>query len=470
MFISLFILLLFPAIAFAAPVITSVGSVTNGSSATISGSGFGTKATAKPYLYAPFEGSLNPSDLGTVTAWAATENASYSAGQGVNGTGAAVGSPVDDSHPVTLGIDSSGFNWSDYGQKWYVFRKMKHNFAFSRPNNWKYIRVWPASELYPNFRVAPTATGGSGSYLTEGQNVGGYYTDTTGIGDADVWHEDEIAVQSNSGSTTTDGVLTIYFDGALIVNQTSEVQLKGGAYTTPMTRLYPWHNVFESAGSTNYPLPAGSYVWGDDIYVDNTWQRIMICSGSAWAARGTCEIQIPHTTWSDDSIQFYGNQGAFADGATAYLYVVDSTGAANSSGYAVTFGAGESDTTAPTITAFTMPATASSLTVNVSSFTATDEVGVTGYCINESASAPTAGSCSGSGWAASAQTSYTFGSAGSKTLYAWAKDAAGNVSAAYTGQPCTITLTKQISSCTASASGGVTSNASATGGVTVAGE
>ena len=84
------------------------------------------------------------------------------------------------------------------------------------------------------------------------------------------------------------------------------------------------------------------------------------------------------------------------------------------------------DTTAPTVGAFTLPATATSLTVPVSSFTATDNVGVTGYLITTSATAPLA---SAAGWSATAPTSVTAPAAGSRTFYAWAKDAAGNVSA-----------------------------------------
>jgi peptidoglycan/xylan/chitin deacetylase (PgdA/CDA1 family) len=84
------------------------------------------------------------------------------------------------------------------------------------------------------------------------------------------------------------------------------------------------------------------------------------------------------------------------------------------------------DTTPPTVTAFTIPATATSVTVPITSFTATDNVGVTGYLVNESATAPSATT---GGWLATAPTSYTFTTAGSKILYAWAKDAAGNVSA-----------------------------------------
>ncbi len=95
-----------------------------------------------------------------------------------------------------------------------------------------------------------------------------------------------------------------------------------------------------------------------------------------------------------------------------------------------------SDTTPPTVNTFTIPATATSLTVSITSFTATDNVAVTGYLVNASATTPAA---SAAGWAATAPTSYTFTSAGTKTLYAWAKDAAGNVSTSRTAST-TITL------------------------------
>ncbi len=88
---------------------------------------------------------------------------------------------------------------------------------------------------------------------------------------------------------------------------------------------------------------------------------------------------------------------------------------------------GGADTTRPTVSAFTIPATSTTLAVTITSFTATDNVGVTGYMVTESATAPLA---SAAGWSATKPASYTFASAGAKTLYAWAKDAAGNVSLA----------------------------------------
>jgi hypothetical protein len=83
------------------------------------------------------------------------------------------------------------------------------------------------------------------------------------------------------------------------------------------------------------------------------------------------------------------------------------------------------DTTRPTVIAFTLPIIASTLTVPITRFTAADNVGVTGYMVKTLSSSP---SPSDGGWTATAPTSYTLSSAGLKTLYAWVKDAAGNVS------------------------------------------
>lgn len=116
----------------------------------------------------------------------------------------------------------------------------------------------------------------------------------------------------------------------------------------------------------------------------------------------------------------------------------------------------EIDETAPNITGFAIPAASNSLTVSISSFTATDAVGVTGYYVSESSETPAAGAA---GWSSTPQTSYTFGSAGEKTLYAWAKDAAGNISSS-SNDTVTITLpsapTAKMSGATARIGGGAT--------------
>lgn len=92
----------------------------------------------------------------------------------------------------------------------------------------------------------------------------------------------------------------------------------------------------------------------------------------------------------------------------------------------VTVTAVSEDMEAPVVTEFVIPSSSSYLTIPVITFTATDSMGVTGYKLTETSTVPLA---SDSGWTAAAPEEYTFSSAGNKTLYAWAKDAIGNVSA-----------------------------------------
>ena len=129
-----------------------------------------------------------------------------------------------------------------------------------------------------------------------------------------------------------------------------------------------------------------------------------------------------------NGIYRYGSASAFPNSSWANSnYWVD-----------VVFSGG--DTTPPTVTAFTIPGNSASLTVAITTFTATDNVGVAGYLLTESAAAPSAVSA---GWTAAAPASYTFTSTGTKTLYAWAKDAAGNVSTARSATV-VITLSDQV--------------------------
>ncbi len=127
-----------------------------------------------------------------------------------------------------------------------------------------------------------------------------------------------------------------------------------------------------------------------------------------------------NTSWTFSSFEIGGNQHTYPDNPDPGEYrdydnVKVST----------TYIGVNTDSTAPTVKAFDIPASSNSLTVNVAIFEATDNVGVTDYLITESAQTPSADDPS---WSGSPWTEYVFGSAGSKTLYVWARDAAGNIS------------------------------------------
>jgi len=97
------------------------------------------------------------------------------------------------------------------------------------------------------------------------------------------------------------------------------------------------------------------------------------------------------------------------------------------------------DLTPPQVTAFAAGGTASP--VGISTFTATDDTGVAGYLVTESAAPPPAGATS---WQATRPTAYFTNATGVIQLFPWVKDAAGNVSAAW-GSPVTVTLTAPAS-------------------------
>jgi YVTN family beta-propeller protein len=84
------------------------------------------------------------------------------------------------------------------------------------------------------------------------------------------------------------------------------------------------------------------------------------------------------------------------------------------------------DTEKPVVTGFSLAVTESTnMSVGVT-FTATDNSGiVSGYMITTSSTPPSAADA---GWSATAPTSVILATAGNNTLYAWAKDPAGNVS------------------------------------------
>lgn len=82
-----------------------------------------------------------------------------------------------------------------------------------------------------------------------------------------------------------------------------------------------------------------------------------------------------------------------------------------------------SDAIAPTMTAFSVPSTVNGLIIPINSFTTSADAAA--YLITESALTP---ALTLAGWSSVKPTNYTVTSSGAKTLYAWCRDAAGNVS------------------------------------------
>jgi len=374
-------------IAYATPAITSVsGSVTQGGTLTISGSNFGTKSPAQPYLWAPMNGNLNPSSLGVIKAWATTPTSEFTY-QGscgpASGTGCAAGIPANGSaaNEWAIGIYSpsyygSGNDWNSYGQKTYVYRKSKRNFAYTNngSTNVKLIRMWGTSSAmfnnYPDFYWS-VFNGRIGIEQVPQNSTNDYTMPTATVavaeGPVNSWYSEEYEIKSNSTATSADGDFRIAINGgADLVSfpntqwESNTITLKtasGAGGDGTMKILYPVHFLYENGGNW-IPAVSGSQYFTADVYADTTWARVMIGNSPVFSSATDREIQIP-TAWANGSVQVQVNINAFPAGQKMYLFVVDSNENA-SPGYAITAGTATT-TTAP---ATPVPDPPSNVTVN----------------------------------------------------------------------------------------------------------
>jgi hypothetical protein len=211
----------------------------------------------------------------------------------------------------------------------------------------------------------------------------------------------------------------------------------------------------ESVTVTGLSHPAGISISGGDYRIN----------GSGWT-------NTPDTLNSGDSVMVrLSTSAGFSTTTTATLTIGGMDGTFSATTLA--------DTEKPVVTAFSIAATESTtVSVDVASFTATDNDEVSGYMITTSNTPPLA---TDPGWIVTAPTAFTLTTAGTNNLLAWAKDPAGNVS-----DPATATVTlmpvrrdpapynyyDSISAACSAASGGETVKAlavSVPGSVTVSG-
>ena len=309
----LFILL--PSLVSAAPVVTSTsGTLTDGAAVTIIGAGFGLHPdynTGTPYLpliWDKFEtGSLSSGWSGglgiTLDTTTTRLNSAYSAGQ-VRGSG-------KDSALVALGDTTQD---TTYISTWRYFT----GFDTVTSTNSKAWRIWPDAGLdnWVMIFLGGPANAKNGDWMWLIEYVGGSGSSSFGAGFLNSWHHYEVLVDQSNNN------VTVWFDGVV-----------SGSHTQTSWGGYNPNRIVIDAYSHETDNP---FTYTDDAYISHTQARAMLCDGSTWLTRGQCEIQ-PPTAWSDTSVTIDFNQGAYTNGATPYLYVVDSSGAA-SSGLGVAIG------------------------------------------------------------------------------------------------------------------------------------
>jgi hypothetical protein len=79
--------------------------------------------------------------------------------------------------------------------------------------------------------------------------------------------------------------------------------------------------------------------WYDDLYIATTQARVELCDKATWSECTKREIQVVQpASWTAGQLTFTLRRGGYEGVAGKYVYVIDSNGVANSSGYPLSSG------------------------------------------------------------------------------------------------------------------------------------
>lgn len=332
-------LLLVTSPVWAAPaIVTTQGLITNDSVVTITGSGFGTKGSAAPLVWHNFANGAAPSGLAanSISVFNNTDNPRTIA--------SAYTTRFD--HKLG-GSDFFSYNTTAYPQ-WYVayWIRLASNW------HWGTTTSGGADDGLANikfFRAFPT---GARSYTNFGYTFHGWgsretqrFFETPASGNVyltllstwltlNTWHLMEWEYGENSAVDVADGSTKLWVDGNLKDSSTTIITNYGVDGTAVNKRPYII-GIYDSWPPSDAAV-ANMYAYIAEVYVDNSWSRVALCDVSVWANCTHREIQRP-SAWSDSSITITANTGTFIND-TVYLYVVDSAGVVNATGFAVQLG------------------------------------------------------------------------------------------------------------------------------------
>ena len=330
--------------AFADPYISGVNGIfDNYNNISVSGIDFGTKSQVAPLLWDDFE------------------------------SGGSLGQSVSSSSKVNWNTDGTAPKLSNEKQRGASNRNAKAVVSGSKRDGnthdlfYKNRLDFSSGKIYINFWFRPLYNVGPDQFkfwrLCSGNGLTNHYP-SIALFYTNNWDRYQLTRASSNGSAGS--TMNQNYSGSYDGNWHNIIlEVEPGSVNKSNGRIENWFdqtlqdadeniNILTQSGYNFSTVRFGEYVqnsdksqtiYYDNIYVDNTWSRAEICDDSDRSRVGHCEIQIP-TKWSNSSITLTVNHGSFKTGQTAYLYVVDSNGNANSKGFPITIGGGGAPPTA----------------------------------------------------------------------------------------------------------------------------
>ena len=363
--ISFLLTIFWSASAYAQPNITSFsGSLTNKGALTITGSGFGTKATLSPWRWDPIEGISvysGLSDGDTIPYGATSDTSAYwnenNEGKMKYNTTLSEQRGVSTANVASIGTTNCPTNEDNKklgttipeSREKYLTFWIWYDTTFTNENS-KVMRLWEGNTGATRFSYVLSWANNNGGtvYKTENGSEPWHVnlpTFTRPV--AGEWMRVEVYIKQESiPVTSNDGeVWVTQFIDHTNGTSTKHEYLSGSGQNIDgiLPERIRWltfgfdKNCWEPAPYKNINIRM------DDIYIDLTRARVEIGNGSTWASTTHREIQIP-SAWSNTSITITLNQGSLANFNNAYLYVIDADGNVNTNGYLLSEVGGGGDT------------------------------------------------------------------------------------------------------------------------------
>lgn len=328
--------------AVAAPVIQNASKSSN--TITISGSGFGSKATAAPLIFDNFESGANGQSIPGRAPTITTLNSGSWVWDGTAAGGTAL--PVystANQRPGSVASALSDMNDTQWNKSLSVSSQQPEYFA----SWWMYYDHYAGSVsrntkpwvIYGNNQDEPHAYSGWGdlsdSSLRSAIADSNYNDPNTSYGNPSTpnfygkWFKFELYLKQSTPNVAN-GVYKVWITEP---GQPRKLALNRDPVVTRSINNVWSQFTFMGAYCDSSPGDRKYKIYADDFYFDKTQARVELGNASTYDTSTIREIQ-PASSWSTGQITTTINKGALPYG-TAYVYIIDSNGSVNNTGYPI---------------------------------------------------------------------------------------------------------------------------------------
>jgi len=335
LYLSLIFLLCFPGWLLAAPSISStLGTWADAQNIVISGANFGAKTVPAPAIWDDFDHVGAAYDVGDPVAVAdgweiASPTSSY------NSTATRTGSTKHVRSTWDGTSQAFGFGYAHGAtlSPLYVTFWIKQDWTSSEEggsaDQCKWFRIWHDSHaedpVFTGIMQWATASADPPSWANNLRRENSSYESISSFTDPvdNTWFRMEFYLVESSPLTTANGTVFAWH----------QIGGEGNTFTKELNHT---DIAFNTVGGTNHLEEVWFSDYGrylvqtldlDDIYIDDTQQRVEIGDNETWANCTHREIQIP-SAWADGEITITVNAGSIANllDGNHYLFVIDSNG------------------------------------------------------------------------------------------------------------------------------------------------